>query len=202
MRSTANLAICEAAAADWLRIARLHARSWKSAYGRVLSADYLEHRVEAEREAAWKERIGGGLPNGFVVLLALEGEELVGFVSVRLDADAEWGSTIENLHVDPERKGRGTGRLLMAAAARWVLARRPESRLYLWVFEENRAACGFYQRMGGEAVELGPRSAPDGGMAPEFRFVWQRAQLAALAAGLEAGEANATAGTVRLREGA
>ena len=60
---------------------------------------------------------------------------------------------LDNLHVIPEKHGRGIGRQLMAAVAQWVAERAPDATLYLWVFEKNVAAREFYRKLG--AIETG-----------------------------------------------
>lgn len=127
----------------------------------------------ADREAVWRERIGDGIPPGWLVLTAWDGPVLTGFLCLQSGVDPLWGALVDNLHVDPERKGRGMGRRLMAAAAAWLIETDPGSPMHLFAFEKNVAACEFYRRIGGAVVEHLPREAPDGRQLPEFRFFWK-----------------------------
>jgi len=104
-----------------------------------------------------------------------------GFVCVFLDADPHWGALLDNLHVSPSAQGRGLGRRLMAEAARWVRQHRPQSRLHLWVYEQNASARGFYERLGGIVTEHRIVDAPDGTQVPAIRYVWDDLGCAFLA---------------------
>ena len=84
-----------------------------------------------------------------------------------------WGALLDNLHVTHEHKGLGIGTRLVAETARGVLAREPQSGLYLWVLEQNTAAQVFYAARGGTEVERGMRGPfPGGGTAISLRIAW------------------------------
>ena len=66
-------------------------------------------------------------------------------------------------------------RALLSEAARRVAARDRHKGLYLWVFERNEAAVGFYRALGGEIAE---RLISDWDKAPDevrYRMHWPRA---------------------------
>jgi GNAT superfamily N-acetyltransferase len=155
-----------ATAADADRVALLHAHSWQSAYRGIMPDYYLDHEVEMERTVTWRHRFGEDRPDR-IVILAEEAGELVGFVCVVLAEDPVYGALIDNLHARPDQKGRGLGRQLMTLAARWVREQDAHSPIFLWVFEENHAARGFYDRMGGTVAE---RTEHDHGTV--LRYVW------------------------------
>jgi ribosomal protein S18 acetylase RimI-like enzyme len=167
-----DVALIEAQPSDYLRIAHLHALSWRSAYRGIVSEEYLENHVFEERLAVWKARIGDGIAPGQSGILACAGTELLGFAWVRLDAHPKWGSAIDNLHVNPSAKGRKIGRRLMARAAGVVIRQRPGSALHLWVLEANHPARGFYERLGGVYHERGTRPTGDGKRAPGILYLW------------------------------
>ena len=48
----------------------------------------------------------------------------------------------------------------------------PNSGLYLWVFQDNHKAIGFYETMGGKNIECILHENPDGGSANVLRYVW------------------------------
>ena len=65
---------------------------------------------------------------GDVVLVAADGDGLVRGYAVILDRpDGFW---LENIAVDPDSQGQGTGRLLLKAAEDWLRARTDRYRLY------------------------------------------------------------------------
>jgi GNAT superfamily N-acetyltransferase len=162
-----------AKAADAHAIAMLHAESWRSAYRGILSDAFLDGPIFAERRALWEARLSGEppIPSQHVALAERDGEATA-FVCVQLDADPTWGALLDNLHVSPSAKGLGLGRRLMAEAATWVLRQRPDSRLHLWVYEQNLPARRFYEHLGGVANEQGLHEAPDGSRAKAVRYGW------------------------------
>ena len=165
------------APAEWAAIARLHLKSWRSAYRGILADEYLDGAIEAERLATWKARIGGGIPPGTGLFAAEQAGQLIGFVCVSLDPDRtpQWGPRVENLHCHPNHKGKGTGRALLVRAARWVQQQRPGSALHLYVYDLNVAARGFYRRMGATEVENILVHTPDGRDLPQQICWWPAA---------------------------
>ncbi len=157
---------------DAAAVAKLHAGSWRSAYRGLLSDEYLDGRIFADRSSLWRERLSSLDSDSILVLLASHDVEPIGFVCVILDEDEHWGALLDNLHVLPAWKGKGLGRRLMSEAARWVLSRRPGSALHLWVIEENREARSFYDRLGGRPQDKKLWSAPDGRELRLIRYVW------------------------------
>jgi ribosomal protein S18 acetylase RimI-like enzyme len=169
----------DASLSDCDAVARLHALSWRSAYRGILAQDFLDKFADDDRLRVWRSRLPASQQGRQLVRLAVEESQLVGFVCVFLDEDDRWGALVDNLHVHPGCKGRGIGRRLMTQAASWVIDRRPASALHLWVFENNHAAKGFYERLGGIAVERVVHTATDGNEIPAMRYVWESpAQLA------------------------
>ena len=152
-------------------IAQLHAKSWQVAYRGILTDAFLDNEVLDNRLKIWKERFQNPAKNEFIYV-AVEKQDLKGFVCVYGNDDPKWGTLVDNLHVLPELKGRGVGKRLMQEAAKWVTKKYPNSGLYLWVYEENHAARRFYEALGGENVESHIYENPDGGSANIFRYTW------------------------------
>jgi len=117
-------------------------------------------------------------------LLIEQQAELAAFVCVLLDSDPEWGALLDNLHVAARWRGQRLGSRLMGSAAAWVISQRPDSRLHLWVYEKNRAACKFYESLGGEAGNRMTEDAPDGSRVDVVRYGWRN--LSALQTAAEA----------------
>ena len=169
---TPSVRIRPATAADAAAIARLHAESWRLTYRGILADAYLDGPVAAERLELWTRRFALPAAQRPFVLVA-EAAELAGFVCVLRSADPEWGLCLDNLHVRPPFRSGGWGRRLFAEAVRWALATAPECPLHLWVFEANRDAARFYERLGGEAVERRVNEAVAGMPAPSIRYAWR-----------------------------
>ncbi len=164
--------------ADAESIANLHALSWQNAYKGMLSDDYLTNHALPTRLAVWRERFLPENQHRYDTLLAHQNETLVGFICIVLDSDETWGQLIDNLHIHPSLKGGGIGRLLMRSAAALITEKRPNSPVHLFVYEENTAAQGFYDALGGQVIErkLDPRG--DGRSGYAIQYGWQNvAQL-------------------------
>jgi GNAT superfamily N-acetyltransferase len=88
-------------------------------------------------------------------LLAIEGEEILGFVTFgrSRDEDTPEAAEVFALYIDPARWSSGVGRLLMREA-RERLRQRGFSQGTLWVLEGNEQAERFYRAEGWQ---------PDGG---------------------------------------
>lgn len=165
------MVIRHATAVDAVDIATIQACSWRSAYRGLLSDRYLVHNADADRIRAWRHRFAETTREDFSVFVAEDAGRAVGFACVVLERSSS-AALVDNLHVTPERQGRGIGRRLIAAAAEWVAAREPNATVYLWVFEKNVAARRFYQQLGATETEVETRDTPDGGSVPAVRCQW------------------------------
>lgn len=167
-----------ATAVDTDTIAALHTASWRSAYRGILTDTYLNQHVVRDRTEYWRASLNppAGQAAPWVVLAEDTGGSALGFAAVHAALDPQWGRLLHNLHVLPECKGRGLGKLLLAAAAHEV-ASTAGIPLHLWVYELNVAARDFYVRQGGEAVERAVEAGPDGSQLTALRFVWREPAL-------------------------
>jgi GNAT superfamily N-acetyltransferase len=152
-------------------IAQLHALSWDTAYRGILSDDFLDGPLLADRRALWRTRFAQVNRTDQMVLVDEVAGQIRGFACAFLDADPDWGTLLDNLHVVPESKGKGLGRQLMAEVANRLL-KLNRTRLHLWAFEQNRAAREFYERLGGVMTTSHTESAPDGREVNAVRYCW------------------------------
>jgi GNAT superfamily N-acetyltransferase len=153
-----------------IRIARLHATSWKTAYRGLFDEAYLDHHVESERRHHWLSRVPKLFASTGEIFVATLGEEDVGFVCVERKPEDEWGVYVDNLHVLPGERGSGLGIALLARAAVWA-REHGATQLYLLVYEDNVQARHFYQREGWHTMAREVNAAPDGGRYPCLRLV-------------------------------
>ena len=153
-------------------IAHLHAQSWQVAYKGILTDAFLENDVLDNRLQKWRDRFNSSEPNR-IIFVAVENNQLKGFICLYGKGDVQWGTLVDNLHVLPALKGQGIGKRLMQKGAEWVAKNYPDSGLYLWVYEDNHAAKAFYEKLGGENVESHIHENPDGGSANTFRYAWK-----------------------------
>ncbi len=138
--------------ADFVEIAALHAKSWQENYRGSYSDRFLDHEVHQDRAEVWEKRLTTPAANQFTVLAEQDGK-LVGFACAFLDADSEYGTLIDNLHVSKETKGKGIGKELIRKVAAKSVENNPLSKVYLWVLEANKKAFEFYIHFGAEHVE-------------------------------------------------
>ncbi len=153
-------------------IAALHAASWRRAYRGILADSYLDADLEAERRGVWRAKLSNR-HDGSLGWLAHLGDSPAGFVFVRPDEDATWGTLVDNLHVLAAHQGLGIGRQLLHTVGSWGCAHATGAPVHLWVFADNHAARGFYAHTGGREVERIDREASDGRMLPEYRVAWE-----------------------------
>ena len=142
-------------------VARIHTDSWRRHYRGMYADHYLDGDLFGDRLAVWTERIKSDDPNRFTLMAEHEGKP-VGFAHVMLDADATWGTMVENLHVSYDAQGKGIGSLLLDRVARIVAEQRPGSGIYLWVLELNTQATAFYVARKGVLRDSEPSAAPGG----------------------------------------
>jgi len=167
-----------AQAADEPAIARLHADSWRTAYRGILRDDFLDGTVVANRRELWRTRFSEIDRADQLILVSEESGEIQAFACAFLDADPEWGTLLDNLHVIPGLKGKGLGRRLMSKVAENI-QRHGLHSLHLWVYEQNRQARGFYERLGGVIADCVAEAAPDGSRVNALRYGWRDLSLLA-----------------------
>jgi GNAT superfamily N-acetyltransferase len=165
--------------ADEAAIARLHADSWRTAYRGILRDEFLDGAVVANRRELWSARFSDLNRADQLILVSEERGEIQGFACAFFDADSEWGTLLDNLHVVPGSKGQGLGRELIFAVAENVRRYGHHPRLHLWVYEQNAGARRFYERLGGSATTCVAESAPDGSQVSALRYVWRELSLLA-----------------------
>jgi ribosomal protein S18 acetylase RimI-like enzyme len=178
-----TLSFRDAAPDEWESVSALHVASWRSAYRGMLLDAYLDGAIAEERRALWRARLAGGTRPDQIVVVGEDGSGIVALACILAGQDRRWGSLIDNLHVRPDRKRGGIGRLALAEAARRLPPAYAGTPLHLTVLEANRAAQSAYENWGGALVERLEADLPDGQRLPVRRYAW--ATPAALTARLE-----------------
>jgi ribosomal protein S18 acetylase RimI-like enzyme len=160
---------------DSENIGRLHADSWRTAYNNVLSEEYLSGNIISERVTFWHNRLESPAAD-LRVVVAAEGDQIVGFACFVIEHDTQWGSLLDNLHVAPMLKRSRIGTLLMAEVARICNEQAGHKGLYLWVLEANENAQRFYKALGARHTDSDTWFPPGGGQVPKFRYAWSSVQ--------------------------
>ncbi len=132
---------------DALDIARMHVRSWQSAYAGLLPDDFLAGLDPARRAAHYT--LGSDRPDVPSSTVAEEEGQILGFATTGAsrDADSLGVGELFGLYVDPDHWRRGCGRLLMSDA-RARLAGLGFTEAVLWVLQGNSRAEAFYRADG------------------------------------------------------
>lgn len=156
-------------------IANLHALSWQNSYRGMLSDDYLDNHVLADRIQVWTQKINEPPANQVIFVKEID-NIVVGFVCAYGSQTDEFGTFIDNLHVLPSFKGRGIGRDLMQEVSDWSLQHFDQPKLYLKVLEDNHSARLFYEKVGGEKQALFSDMMPGGNNVRVWRYVWKKFQ--------------------------
>ncbi|OBG18802.1 GNAT family N-acetyltransferase [Mycobacterium sp. 852002-51057_SCH5723018] len=133
--------------ADAREVARVHVRSWQSAYRGLIAQDYLDGlKPEAWANRYTFGRVGLRLPS---TVVAVDGSAICGLATTGLGDDEHLPNFGElmALYVDPAYHGTGVGRLLITAA-RERLRRVGVAGALLWVLDGNARARRFYERDG------------------------------------------------------
>ncbi len=160
----------EAGHGDAESIAELHIHSWRETYQDILPADYLRHTIVKERHAYWRQLLTGSDPGDFVLMIPDE-TAVLAFICVLRNRESGYDALIDNLHVHSDCKGQGFGRMLMEIAVNRLIDAGAQS-LCLWVFDSNRQAVRFYERLGARADQHGVDGFA-GAHAPHTRLAWQ-----------------------------
>jgi GNAT superfamily N-acetyltransferase len=138
-------AVRRARASDAPALAALHERAVFAAYSPYVPAEKMAERMTpAQREEHWRERAERDDP------LTLVLDDVSGFVTSGSTRDDDTGGDGElyAIYVEPSLIGRGSGRVLLAAAEDHLRSRFAAATL--WVFERNTVARAFYERHGWE----------------------------------------------------
>ncbi|GAB3518672.1 GNAT family N-acetyltransferase [Photobacterium alginatilyticum] len=157
---------------DMDAIAALHATSWQAIYRGLLSENYLNHDIFQDRQNIWQQRFAAPEPHQRI-LVAREGENLCGFICIYLDNHSQWGTLVENLHINRAYQGVGLGKQLLQSAAKLSHQQTADKGMYLEVLAGNQAAQTFYQKLGAFNARAQQWQAPDGSIVEEFVYRWQ-----------------------------
>jgi GNAT superfamily N-acetyltransferase len=133
--------------ADSYDVARVHVRSWQSAYRGLIAQDYLDSLTPELWAGRYTfGRMGFQLPSTQV---AVDGSTICGLATTGLcrDIDLSNFGELMAIYVDPAYTRAGVGRLLMTAA-RKRLRGVGVAGASLWVLDGNVRARGFYERDG------------------------------------------------------
>ncbi|MGH1479200.1 MAG: GNAT family N-acetyltransferase [Geminicoccales bacterium] len=140
-----KIIIRDAERAEYLDLAWLQIRSWRDVYRGIMPDWYLDEGIEKDQLTRWAEL----QPRGDDLVLLAEEDGLKGFVTIWCQPDP----FIDNLHVEPGLRSKGTGGHLMRATASRLIDKGYDS-VYLYVAAGNSRAMAFYRKLGGKFGEV------------------------------------------------
>jgi ribosomal protein S18 acetylase RimI-like enzyme len=138
---------------DAKAIAEIHVATWQAAYKDLMPEEYLARITVEKRQAFWREAIEFSEPQ---LLVATEGDQVVGFVGFDRSRDAGTKSTVGEiwaLYVTPGHWGKGAG-LALWDGAREGLKEEGCTQVTLWVLLRNERALRFYEQAAGFKREM------------------------------------------------
>jgi ribosomal protein S18 acetylase RimI-like enzyme len=166
--------IRRARAEDVDGIAAVHVAAWQAAYRGILPAHSLQAFTLDERRRFWAGVAPGEAVPGRPVLVAVDGEAVVGFAvcGPPRDHDMPFDAELYVLNVHPGHWGHGIGRRLFACCV-GQLSDLGRSNCYLWVLTANERARRFYESVQGKPLAEHVRGADFGGVGvPEIAYGW------------------------------
>ncbi len=127
-------------------IARVHFDSWRAAYREIIPAEILQSRSLEQRVQQWRSLIAAAGGTSWTHV-ALDGSEVIGFVSSRASPDTDGPGEVAAIYVAPQRWRGGAGTSLLNTALATLRAAGFEEAT-LWVLQDNGPARSFYERDG------------------------------------------------------
>lgn len=136
-----------AESADAMAVARVHVRSWRTAYHGLMPDEYLAALNPEDRAARYD--FASFDPAKPHTIVASEGLSVVGFVTAMpsMTTGRTGVGEICALYVDPDMWGRGIGVGLISSGRRY-LSELGFKAAELWVLEGNTRAIRFYEMDG------------------------------------------------------
>lgn len=151
--------------ADLMAVGALHQRSRVAAYSSFLAPEVLADPTEEAMGRYWVERLTWEAADHRMTVVERDGR-LVGFSYLGPDDEGDPATGLLNaIHLEPDERGRGTGRALMVDALDAMRA-RGWTRAALWVLDDNAPARRFYERGGWQPTgrrrtdRIGPALVP------------------------------------------
>ena len=157
-----DLRIRDATVEDAAAIARVHIDSWRTTYPGIVPQEILDTLSYEERELRWRDILTADETAIFTYVAKGDQGEIVGFAGGGLESNRDdiYRGELHGIYLLIEHQRKGVGRRLVSTVARRLLSDGIDSML-VWVLEDNKPACAFYEVLGGERV--GEKSIAIGG---------------------------------------
>ena len=135
-------------------IARVQVDVWRTTYAGIVRSEYLAGLSYRDRESKWADILSAGRPAESNFVAETDGGEVVGFAGggPEREGNPTFRGELYAIYLLEEYRGAGVGRRLVSAVAR-QLAVDGFCSMLVWVLEDNRPACTFYESLGGARVD-------------------------------------------------
>ncbi len=141
-----GLVIRDATIEDAEALGRVHVAAWRAAYRGMMPDAFLDSLDAKARATRWREILSTSAEDRRR-LVAIEGEELVGFAGIGPARAGESGGELYAINLAPSAWGKGIGSVLLASSTS-ALATLGHREAILWVVRQNARARRFYEREG------------------------------------------------------
>jgi GNAT superfamily N-acetyltransferase len=155
LSGTADVSVRPARPEDAAAVARVQTVAWRTAYRSLLPAAVLDEWDEQAVAESWRSAVTAPPTPGHGVLVAVEGDAVVGFAAFGPAESAPDAppspdgpaTEVAALLVEPRWGRRGHGSRLLAAV-RDLSAASGTGRLLMWLPEDDRVSAGFLESAG------------------------------------------------------
>ncbi|WP_312833232.1 GNAT family N-acetyltransferase [Sedimentibacter saalensis] len=147
--------IREAKISDVLSIAKVNVDTWRSAYRGILSNEYLNNLSYEQREQAMKNIINNSKKDEISIFVAEESTNgIVGFSTCGRERsnDEIYHGELYAIYIIKEYQNKGIGRVLFNHVQERLSTQKLQPML-IWVLEDNKPACNFYEIRGGSRIK-------------------------------------------------
>ncbi len=161
----------QAQPSDARAIGLLHAQNFRENNQVVFTDTYSAADLSTEFIELWQGRLDQPTEAQFIQV-GIGKTHLLGFLCAYGACDFEWGSRIDNLHVDSAARKLGVASSLLAQVGSWLTHRHREQAVYLLVLESNSVARRLYQKFGAVHAETRAMETHGGSMVRNCRYTW------------------------------
>ncbi|MEL7647713.1 MAG: GNAT family N-acetyltransferase [Sedimentibacter sp.] len=147
--------IREAKISDALSIAKVNVDTWRSTYKGILSNEYLNNLSYEQREQAMKNIINNSKKDGISIFVIEESiNRIVGFFTCGRERnnDEIYHGELYAIYIIEEYQNKGIGKMLFNHVQERLSSQKLHPML-IWVLEENKPACNFYEIRGGNRIK-------------------------------------------------
>jgi ribosomal protein S18 acetylase RimI-like enzyme len=154
-------------------IAKAHVDSWRTTYPGIVPDDYLARMSYEQRSGVWQSVLSEADETKPNYVAVDDDAVVVGFAGggPERSGDPELDGELYVLHLLEDSRRRGIGRRLVTSVAS-DLAQNGMVSMFVWVLEQNRPACLFYEALGG--IPIRKQKISIGGVTlDETGYGWQ-----------------------------